>query len=165
MRNCISQHVFVLLIAGARLGQRASVNVNADSVLPRDPRPFGKYLVEICTLSGENRTVGEQRTVRCSVLPFSANRPADPQRAEIRPKDQTIAIKLVCDPAAKAPCDLSSPKVGSDFFVSATSDSGLPVQQTVLLGSVNPLGGFGTVQYQTNGPGPIIIRATALATS
>jgi hypothetical protein len=164
MRNCISQFVFLLLVAGVCLGQRASVNVNADSGLPRDPRPFGKYLVEICTISGENRTIGEQRTVRCSVLPFPANRPANPQRTEIRPKDQTITLKLVCDPAAKAPCELSSPKVGSDFFVSATSDSGLPVQQTVLLGSVTPLGGSRTVQYHSNGPGPIIIRSTAQAT-
>jgi len=162
MRKWISQLVFLLLVAHC-LGQQASVSVNANSALPRDPRPFGKYLVEICTLSSDKATVGEERTVRCTELPFPA-RKNEPQNVQILPKDQTITIKLVCDPATKAPCDLATPQVGDTFFVSATSDSGLPVQQRVLLGNITPLGGLRTVQYRANDPGPIIIRATALAT-
>src|SRR5258708_6505273 len=90
--------------------------------LPPGLRPFGKYLVEICTIQGPDRTV------TCNQLPFPpAAGGAAPAAIQLR--DQTIALKQVCDPDAKDGCELSSPKVGNDFFVSATSDSGLPVQQ------------------------------------
>jgi len=80
-----------------------------------------------------------------------------------QPKDQNVTIKLVCDPASKESCDLTEPKVGDDFFVSATADSGLPAQQKVLLGNATPLWGSRTVHYRANAIGPIVIRASAPA--
>lgn len=151
MRNWRLQLLFVLLMAGSCLGQ-------LPRGLPVDPRPFGRYLVEVCTLSGDIRTIS------CSELPFPSVVPINPQNAAAQAKDQTITLKLVCDPAVKTPCDLTIPKIGSNFFVSATADSGLPVQQTVRLGNITPLGGSRTVQYRANGSGPIIIRATAAGT-
>jgi len=165
MRNWSSHLVFLLLIAAPCLGQSASVNVNANGGACKDCRPFGKYLAEICTISGDIPTLASQRKVTCSEVPYPGSAPPNPQLSTIRPKDQTITIKLVCDPAKKTACDPPSPKIGSDFFVAAKTDSGSLVQQAVLQGSVTPLGGSGTVEYRTNGPGPIIIRATAPATS
>ena len=159
MRNWSSQLVFLLLTAAPCLGQSARVNINADSALPRDTRPFGKYLVEICALSGE------QRTLKCAEAPLPPNLtiPARGTPAIVQNKDQTITLRLVCNPATKTACAPTNPKVGDDFFVAATADSGQPVQQKVLLGIATPVGGFRTVQYRANGPGPLIIRATAQA--
>lgn len=164
MRNWGSPLVLLLLFAVPGLGQNASVNVRANADSCKDCRPFGKYLAEICTIYGDNGTLASQRKVSCSALPYPGGAPPNPQVSMIRPKDQTITIKLVCDPAQKTACDPPNPKIGSDFFVSATADSGSPVQQTALQGNVTPLGGARTVEYRTNGPGPIIIRATAKAT-
>jgi hypothetical protein len=164
MRNWGSPLVLFLLFAAPGLGQNASVNVRANADSCKDCRPFGKYLAEICIIYGDNNTLARQRKVSCSALPYPGGVPANPQVSAIRPKDQTITIKLVCDPAQKTACDPPNPKIGSDFFVSATADSGSPVQQTVLQGNVTPLGGSRTVEYRTNGPGPIIIRATVQAT-
>ena len=153
MRNW-SSLLLLLLIAAPCLAQRASVNVNADAGLPRDLRPFGKYLVEICPISSETRTL------RCAEAPFTPGLTTQGTPAI----NQTITLKLVCNPATKAACDPTNPKVGDVFFVAATADSGQPVQQAVLLGSATPRGGLGTVvQYRANGPGPLIIRATAQA--
>jgi hypothetical protein len=164
MRNRGLPLVLLLLFAAAGLGQNASVNVRANADSCKDCRPFGKYLAEICTIYGDNGTLASQRKVSCAELPYPGALPANPQVSAIRPKDQTITIKLVCDPAQKTACDPPNPKIGSDFFVSATADSGSPVQQTILQGNVTPLGGARTVEYRTNGPGPIIIRATVQAT-
>ena len=160
MRNWISHLIFLVMAGTLCLGQqpRATVNVSAAGGPPYDPRPFGKYLVELCTLSGE------ARTIRCSELPFPAARPAGTPPADAQPKDQTITLKLVCDSDKKGDCDLANPKAGQDFFVSGTSDSGLPVTQKVFLGSATSLGGLPpTVHYRANAEGPIIIRATAAA--
>lgn len=150
-----SRLVFLLLAAAQCAGQHASVSVNASGPLPKDPRPFGKYLTEICTLATEEQKGQEVRTVHCSRVPG----PTPPNPVKIGPKTQTIALKLVCDPDAKSPCKLANPKVGGDFFVSAAADSGLPVQQRVLMGSVTPLGGINTVRYHVNEAGTILIRA------
>ncbi len=159
--------VFLLLTITPCLGQNASVSVSANSGLGSDRRPFGKYLVETCTLTGG------QLTLSCTKVPYPADeiakpkpcsKPAGPCNLTVVPqwKDQTVTIKVVCDPAQKTtPCDLANPKLGDDFFVSATADSGLPVQQKVIVGNATPLGGSRTVQYRAIAVGPIIIRAIA----
>jgi hypothetical protein len=151
----------VLVLASLTLrcfSQSAAVNVTANTG-PRDLRPFGKYLVEICSISGEDRTL------RCTPTPLPA-RPSAPNPGPLGATphlaDQTITIKLACNPATKTKCNPQYPLVaGSDFFVSATSDSGLTVQQTVLSGGATPVGGPGTIQYRANAPGLIVIRASS----
>jgi hypothetical protein len=178
MRSRSARVVFLLLMAAPCLGQNARVTVNANAALPPDTRPFGKYLVEICTISGE------ERTVTCRAVPHPPDSALPPERrdpnrtasrcpspneaacrliAVTQETDQTVTLKLICDPSAKTPCDPKDPSVGEDFFVSATADSGELVQQTVINGSATPLGGTHTVQYRANAPGTIIIRATAPA--
>ena len=142
--------ILLLMIASTCLGQITA------RPLPPDPRPFGKYLVEVCTIQGP------RRTVTCNqLLPFPpAAGGAAPAAAQLR--DQTITLKQVCDPDAKDGCELSSPKVGNDFFVSATSDSGLPVQQNAPAPAVVPVSNSrGITHYHANVAGPLIIRATA----
>jgi hypothetical protein len=149
MQTIKSLLVFVAL-AVPGFSQSAAVNVTANAG-PRDVRPFGKYLVEICSISGEDRTV------RCTPIPNPDSVDATPHLA-----DQTITIKLTCSPASKGSCNPQYPLVvGSDFFVSVTSDSGLTVQQTVLSGNATPVGGPGTVQYRANAPGLIVIRPSS----
>ena len=158
----------VLMAAPCFAQQHASVSVTADNG-PRDMRPFGKYLVEICTLSGE------RRTLTCIPTPLSAESATKGRRstaarpplpATLQKLDQTISISLVCDPASKAACNLQYPLIaGSDFFVSATVDSGQVARQRVLSGPATPFGGPATVQYRANAPGSIIIRATAPETA
>jgi hypothetical protein len=176
MRNLNSLVAFLpLLLASPGAAQHPTVNANADAGLPHDIRPFGKYLVEICTLSGENRTLACTRT---PLAPEKADSkdgkkpPAD--HATPQQIDQTITLKLACDPTAKGPCKPQYPLVaGHDFFVSATADSGLAVQQKGLSGSATrvisssatPAGADGTVSYHANEPGLIIIRATVGETS
>jgi hypothetical protein len=150
---------------------RANVSVVAERGLPRDPRPFGKYLVEICTISGATDR-SDVRSIKCAQPPSIVQLKAAQQltvqnlpSAAIELRDQALTIGLACDPQAQTSCQLATPKVGSDFFVTATSDSGLPVQQRVLVGSVSQVGGSRTVHYHANGPGPIVIRATMQRTS
>jgi len=69
MRSWSSQLIFLIFIAASCLGQPAH------GPLPHDPRPFGKYLVETCTLSGE------QLTLRCTKVPY----PADPVQRATKP--------------------------------------------------------------------------------
>jgi hypothetical protein len=162
MRNWSSYLIFLVVVAALCRGQqpRATVNVSAAGGPPYDARPFGKYLVEICTISGKTRTI------TCSELPSPAAAPIGTPAATPQPKDQTLTLKLVCDPDKKTDCDLANPKVGDNFFVSGTSDSGLPVTQNVFLGSPTSLGGTPpTIRYRANAEGPIIIRATAAATA
>jgi hypothetical protein len=47
---------------------------------------------------------------------------------------------------------------GATFQISATSDSGLPVIQSVVSGPAIPGGGTGTVQYTASGSGTVVIR-------
>jgi hypothetical protein len=170
MRDWSSPLVLLLLLAVPCLGQNASVSVSANSGLPNDRRPFGRYLVETCTLAGE------QLILTCTKIPYPPKRVEYPNErcptsvgqvcsTSTQKKDQAVTIKLVCEPASKKPCDPTAPKVGDDFFVSATADSGLPAQQRVLLGNATPLGGAQTVHYHANSIGPIVIRATAQGAS
>jgi hypothetical protein len=169
METWSSRVAFLLTTALVCLGQNANVSVSANSGLAYDRRPFGKYLLEACSLSGV------ELTLRCNKVPYppheSLEIPKHPcPKEKVKPcevdiavqkKDQNITIKLVCDPAQKDPCDLADPKVGKDFYVSSTADSGLPVKQTLLLGNATPIGGYQTVHYRANAIGPIVIRATA----
>lgn len=168
----------LLLLGPGCFAQNATVNVKADAGSPRDTRPFGKYLAEICTLSGEKRTVtcrqaplaapvrkpsqpGPGRGARAVSVAAAApsGGPVDSIRQET---DQNITISIVCDPAAKGTCVAAQSIVaGTDFFVQATADSGQKVSQKIITGSVTPVGGSGTVRYRANAPGMVIIRATA----
>jgi hypothetical protein len=160
MRNANSLLRFLLpLFVAPCFAQRASVNVSADAGLPRDTRSFGKYLVEICTLSGEERTLDCVPTV---------HKPGAERLTAATPPltAQAITLKLACDPATKGDCNSQFPLVaGTDFFVAATADSGQMVRQRVLSGSATPVGGSGTVRYRPGAAGFIIIRATADATA
>lgn len=75
---------------------------------------------------------------------------------------QTIAIKQVgCTPGSHPCPDPVYPlSVGATFYVAAIADSGLPVTQRVISGSVTPLGGRETQSYRVTGPETIVIRAT-----
>ena len=153
-----------LLFAASALPQVDSVIVNGEAGFPRDLRPFGKYLTEICTLSGEDRTLTCVRTPLPPVRPWQDYRNPRPIAARKATFDQTITLKLACDPAQKLPCN--PPIVaGKEFFIVGKSSSGQVVQQSVLAGNVTPIDGTGTVHYRANGPGVIVIRATANATS
>jgi hypothetical protein len=150
MRSAKSLPILWLLVTAPCFGQSANVSVKADAGLSFDKRPFGKYFIEICTLAGE------ERTLRCSPNPKDSKIPRDVDQL-----DQTITMKLACDPAKQGDCNPKYPLVvGDDFFVTATADSGLRARQQVLLGSATPVGGVNTVQYRANSPGEVVIRAT-----
>jgi hypothetical protein len=168
MQKWSSQLVWLLLIGAPCVGQTAAVTVSAHGGIPYDSRPFGKYLVETCTVAGE------QLTVACTKVSYPDNPLKRPETACPKPegffcktdtasklKDQSVTIKLVCDPAKKTPCNPTNPKVGDDFFVSTRADSGVLAQQKILVGGASASSGSGTVHYHANAVGPLIIRATA----
>src|SRR6476646_7005524 len=71
MRNLKLLLTSLLLFAATCFSQTANVNVKADAGAV-DKRPFGKYLVEICTLSGPGPAIPEPeryRVVTCNRLP------------------------------------------------------------------------------------------------
>jgi len=155
--RCSSSLAIVLLLLLAVVhspGQTSDVSMHATGPAHLDKRPFGKYLVEVCTLQTTN---DGKRTVKCQNVPNDAL----PESLPLPSKYQSITLTLVCDPNSKAPCDLTNPKVGSDFFVSAKSSSGLPVRQIVLMGNISPLGGTNIIKYHVNMDGPIVLRAFA----
>ncbi|MGD0777342.1 MAG: hypothetical protein ABSC05_31370 [Candidatus Solibacter sp.] len=157
MRNLKSLFLSLLMLAAPCFSQNGKAK--PDAGLFQDPRPFGKYLAEICTLSGEKRTLSCTRTPLPGAPPsHDKGKPGDSEHL-----DQNITVKLVCDPAAKGSC--TSPayplEAGTEFFVDVSADSGLPVQQRVLSGKVTPVAGSGTVRYHAAAPGFITIRATA----
>src|ERR1039457_2370717 len=86
-----------LLLLGAPCFSQA-VKAKPEEGLPKDTRPFGKYLAEICTLSGA------ERTLKCTPTPLPGAPAPKPKPADSKLLDQTITVKLVCDPAAKASC-------------------------------------------------------------
>jgi hypothetical protein len=147
----------------SRLSGKYRVEVQTDTDHNHDERPSGKYLVEICTLSSENRTLV------CSPTPLASQPPpkvptTPPKDASVQPRDQKITLKLTCDPATMSYCIPSYPVVvGKIFFVAGTADSGGGVQQTVHSGPATLLKGGGTVQYYAKAPGLVIIRGTLAA--
>jgi hypothetical protein len=123
---------------------------------PTDTRPFGKYLLEVCTLSGEDRTLS------CIPTPLSNAGSSTPDIPATRQSDQAVTLKLTCDPAAKGDCNPQYPLIaGADFFIAGTADSGQTVRQRVLSGSATPVDGTGTVHYRANAPGFIVVRGKA----
>ena len=118
MRNWIALPMLLLVATTPCTAQRADVSVHAVAQALKDTRPFGKYLTEVCTLGTKDDMT---RTVQCTRI-----QAVPPQSAQIRLKDQTVTAKVVCDPAKKSACATPNPKVGADFFVSATASSGLP---------------------------------------
>jgi hypothetical protein len=144
--------------------QRANVSVAAEAASPHDVRPFGKYLVQICTLSVDSDSPETQQVSCAPICTPSADRQAagcTPWPHASPDRSQSITLNLVCNPAAKGDCTLQYPLVaGSDFFVSATADSGGAVQQRVVSGRVTPLGGNRIVRYRAGDPGVIVIRAS-----
>jgi hypothetical protein len=173
MRKWNSWLILSLLISAPCWAQSAQVDVRANAGLPRDPRPFGKYLAEICTLVDS----ADSRQVTCTsplgatklVPPAKTKQPVCGHSIVLACQDpgeslhQTISVKLVCGFAGAGPCRLSNPKIGDNFYISATADSGLSVDQAVILGSdhvdTGEMAG-GTVRYHANGVGPLIVKAT-----
>src|SRR5580698_10464490 len=92
-----------LLAASAAPAQIQSVDMNVSGGI-RDERPFGKYLAEICTLSGAARTLSCLRTP-LPAAPIEGNPPDVDATAQLTA--QNISIKLDCDPTATAPCTLA----------------------------------------------------------
>ena len=163
-----SFHCLLLAIAAfppAIPAQVANVGVNGLSGV-FDPRPFGKYLAEICTLSTTTPF-----TVSCDAPPAPArdSLPPPPISIPVTPltakTPQAITMKLAgCLPSV-TPCPAPSYPLseGATFYVNATSDSGLTVDQQVVHGDVTPLTGTGTQQYDVHGLGTVVIRATVRA--
>lgn len=153
-----------LLLTVACMAQSASVSVSANRGLPVDPRPFGKYLVEICTLSGADRALpNAEQTLTCTSTERGHLPAQNPIRVqlEVQQTDQAITLKLVCDPNQKTPCNspLSPVAAGTDFFVSAATDSGRPVNQDIFSGEARKIGGSDPVRYHANRSGRIMIKA------
>ncbi|MGB7761821.1 MAG: hypothetical protein WBL61_18455 [Bryobacteraceae bacterium] len=122
------------------------VNVNGGYLPPPDTRPFGKYLVQICTLSS------------AAPFTFSCDKQVPPPAGKM---PQTISLKLVGCPPNTSPCPAPAYPLsnGASFLVAATSDSGLIVDQEVVHGNVTPQDGTGTQQYVVRGPETVVIRA------
>ncbi len=175
----LMRHRLVPALAGIIFAQvlcsAQEVNINGSPAVPFDPRPFGKYLVQICRLTYWNQASGPSSalvpgSLACTAPPNSVP-PTYPPPPVTYPglvpssqlTTQTITLKQVgCLPGA-SPCDPVYPlTLGTPFFVSATSDSGLPVTQSVLSGTVTitPQDGTGTVAYLPTGLGTIVIQAT-----
>jgi hypothetical protein len=143
-------------IAVALLPAQVANNANVNSSPGLfDSRPFGKYLVQICTLSD-----GLPPTLSCPPESGSINPPEEKT-------PQTITIKQVGCARGTTPCPapVYPVTVGSNFIVTATADSGLQVTQTVVSGNVTPLDGHDTQQYTVTGLGTIVIKATVDAAS
>ena len=147
------------------------VNVNS-AYPPLDTRPFGKYLVQICTLSATiplSLTCDGPPSPGPVPPPLPPPPPPPPVPYAVPPSvertPQTITLKLVGCPANTTPCPPPAYPIpdGAAFFVSATVDSGLIVDQEVVHGDVEPRNGLGTQQYVVNGSGTIVIRATVRA--
>jgi hypothetical protein len=168
----------LLLVAAWSRAQEASVNVHA-AARHFDDRPFGKYLMGICTIFYDESTAAQDRprpgTVKCDLTPLAGPRKGGnaPGAGRIV---QTITLKLACAHDAADDCVPDYPLVpGKDFYVNATSDSGLPVVQTVLSGGGVNFSGQGTVSGQSTvhyhvlgdllGAGSVVIRATARGNS
>ncbi len=128
---------------------------NVLSGQPPEARPFGKYLVSVCTLPSSG-------AAKCDV-------PGASPVAIDQNTPQTITIKQVGCAANTTPCPdpIYPPKVGDKFWVQAVSDSGLPVTQDVEPGTVNAsatgLTAGGVREYQVSSPGNIVILANSPA--
>lgn len=125
-------------------------------------RPFGRYLMRVCTV------LPFDRTVWCVEPP--APPPAGLAPAATMPTPQAITMTQVSS-AAGNPSGVTPSypvAVGDDFYVQATSNSGLPVTQTPVEGSTLLRGGVGVpenskvTQYHASAPGTVVIRATRL---
>jgi len=170
MRSLLSLWPVVAFFSAALSAQ--VVNVNGASTPPLDTRPFGKYLVRICTLP---TTAGAPEIVplelRCDDPPSRTVGPYPPPAAAYRvptPAEKTpqaITMKLVgCQPnSSPCPAPVYPLPDGAAFFVGAQSDSGLIVDQEVVHGDATPRNGTGTQQYVAHGPGTIVVRATVRA--
>jgi len=150
------------------LGAAAQV-INVGGELPGiDPRPVGKYLVEVCTVHFANLFPRHPGTLECatfnpSVAPHKRQIDVPPQ-----PTAQKLTLKQVGCMSGASPCpDPKYPLVlGSTFYIEADSDSGLPVDLLPpLSGQVTQVAVSGTPdrsvrQFTVTGPGTIVFQAT-----
>jgi hypothetical protein len=168
MRRLLSLLPAAALLPAALLAQQM---VTVSGAPGPEIRPFGKYLVQICTLSD-----GAPQSLKCDRPPQPAPGPFPPPPAtyqvpaSIDKPAQTITVKQAgCAPNSNpCPAPVYPLPNGQPFFVSATSDSGLPVTQHVVSGNVTPRdatpqNATGTQQYVVHGPGTIVIRASVEA--
>ena len=142
MRRLVTLFPTLALLPAALWAQ--GVNVSGGATPQHDTRPFGKYLVQVCTLSYGG-------SLECPA-PFPEKTP------------QTITLKETGCVLNSSPCpqpDYPIPN-GATITIQATSDSGLPVTQGVISGNVTPRDGIGTQQYVVNKPGTIVIRAAQI---
>ena len=142
MRRFVSLLPALALLPAELFAQ--GVNVNGAATPLHDTRPFGKYLVQVCTLSYGG-------SLEC---------PATfPERTP-----QAITLKQTACVLNSGKCpepDYPLPN-GATITIRATSDSGLKVTQHVVSGDVTPRDGIGIQQYVVNGTGTIVIRATQI---
>ena len=145
MRRFVSLLPALALLPAALFAQ--GVNVNGAATPLHDTRPFGKYLVQVCTLSYGG-------SLECPAT-FPETTP------------QAITLKQTACVLNSGKCpepDYPLPN-GATITIRATSDSGLKVTQHVVSGDVTPRDGIGIQQYVVNGTGTIVIRATQIGNS
>lgn len=148
MRNRLGIFVFAVLAASSAHAQH----------LAPDSRPFGKYLLKICTWERTDAGVPYPQ-VRCL-------NPVD--RDAIVPNaltPQSIDFKQVSEPGSVAGQNPAYPlAVNQSFWISAKATSGLPVTITRRAGTVipqtMPAGAPPDVyQYLVVGPGTVVLEA------
>ena len=136
------------------------VNVNGGTTPILDTRPFGKYLVQVCRISPGAPVTCPAPPDPSPAVPFPPPPASYPVSNAQEPTPQTITIKQEgCLPGID-PCPAAVYPLTQEatFFVSAKSDSGLPVTQVVSSNATPPFG-TGTVRYLVTGPGPVVIQA------
>jgi hypothetical protein len=157
----------VAMFAQAGAGAQI-VNVNGgQSTL--DARPFGKYLVQICEMTYWDPSAHTAGRLSCITPRSPVPPPFPPPPAYYtvspagQPTTQTITLKQAGCMPGTVPCpDPVYPlTLGTPFFVSATSDSGLPVTLQRLSGTVTagPMAD-GVQQFVATALGTIVIQAT-----
>jgi len=114
---------------------------------PADTRPFGKYLLRICTWDLQR-------------LDAHCDEPSQKPEAALTP--QSIDFEQVAPPGAPPSQKPTYPLIiNESFFVSAKATSGLPVNIRVLAGAVDLVATLpeGVFQYRVRGPGTVVMRA------
>jgi hypothetical protein len=152
----------LIALLPALLGAQSAVKVTNPAAPVLDTRPFGKYLVLVCTVPDGGSVVCPAAPAPDPLVPFPPPPVSYPVAAPPELTPQTITLKQVgCLPGA-VPCPqpvYPIPK-GATFFIKASSDSGLPVTQEVISGDVTQKSGTDIQQYVANDLGTIVIRAT-----
>src|ERR1019366_3884597 len=137
------------------------VNVNGGTTPILHTPPFCKYLVQVCRLSPGAPVTCPAPPDPSPAVPFPPPPVSYPvsNAPELTPQNITIKQKGCLPDLDPCPAAVYPLTQGATFFVSAKSDSGLPVAQVVSSNATAQFG-TGTVRYLVTGPGPVVIRAS-----